>query len=296
MIETATNRSMVFSLEPNKPSARSRRSGRERSPLVGVPAWSASFDCLIEPTQAIDLSSPVAGLLDKVYVRRGDRVAKGQVLAMLESQAEQAATELARYKSQANGPTVTAENKIEFSKRKFLRRMQMAAENLMSTQDRDDAEAEYKLAEAELLAAKENKQIAHLEYQHQNSLLALRTIRSPFDGVVADQLLYSGEVVEPTGSKKTILKLAQLDPLRVHVILPMAAFRKVILGMNVQVNPELPIGGSYSAKVRIVDKLIDAASGTFAAFLEMRNPQLSIPVGVKCRAEFPISLDAKPAQ
>lgn len=264
--------------------------------LACNPAWSAPFDCLIEPTQAIDLSSPVSGLLDKVHVRRGDRVATGQVLAVLESQAERAATELARFKAQANGPTVTAENKIEFSKRKFQRRMLMAAENLMSAQDRDDAEAEYKLAEAELLVAKENKQTAHLEYLHQNSLLALRTIRSPFDGVVADQLLYPGEVVEPTGSKKTIFKLAQLDPLRVHVVLPMAAFRKVTLGMSVQVHPELPIGGSYSAKVTIVDKLIDAASGTFAAFLEMRNPRLAIPIGVKCKAEFPISLEAKSGQ
>ncbi len=264
--------------------------------LACVPAWSASFDCLIEPTQAIDVGSPVAGLLDKVYVRRGDRVAAGQVLATLESQAEQAAAELARYKSQASGPTMTAESKIEFSKRKFQRRMQMAAEKLMSTQERDDAEAEYKLAEAELQVAKENKEVAHIEHKQQSGLLALRTIRSPFDGVVADQLLYPGEVVESTGNKKTILKLAQLDPLRVHVILPMAAFRKVSLGMTAQVYPEMPIGGSYSAKVKIVDKLIDAASGTFAAFLEMRNPRLSIPVGVKCKAEFPIALEAKPAQ
>jgi len=264
--------------------------------LACVPAWSASFDCLIEPTQAIDVGSPVAGLLDKVYVRRGDRVAAGQVLATLESQAEQAAAELARYKSQASGPTMTAESKIEFSKRKFQRRMQMAAEKLMSPQERDDAEAEYKLAEAELQVAKENKEVAHIEHKQQSGLLALRTIRSPFDGVVADQLLYPGEVVESTGNKKTILKLAQLDPLRVHVILPMAAFRKVSLGMTAQVYPEMPIGGSYSAKVKIVDKLIDAASGTFAAFLEMRNPRLSIPVGVKCKAEFPITLEARPAQ
>ena len=264
--------------------------------LACVPAWSASFDCLIEPIQAIDVGSPVAGLLDKVYVRRGDRVAAGQVLATLESQAEQAAAELARYRSQASGPTMTAQSKIEFSKRKFQRRMQMAAEKLMSPQERDDAEAEYKLAEAELQVAKESKEIAHIEHKQQSGLLALRTIRSPFDGVVADQLLYPGEVVEPTGNKKTILKLAQLDPLRVHVILPMAAFRKVSLGMTTQVYPEMPIGGSYSAKVKIVDKLIDAASGTFAAFLEMRNPRLSIPVGVKCKAEFPIALEGKPAQ
>jgi RND family efflux transporter MFP subunit len=253
---------------------------------LSLQAWPAAYDCLIEPTQAIDLGSPVVGLLDKVHVRRGDRVTKGQALASLESRAEQAAAELALFRSQATGPTISAENKIEFGKRKFQRRAQMAVEKLMSTQDRDDAEVEYKLAEAELQVARENRQLAQIEHQQQTSLLALRTLRSPFDGVVVDQLLYPGEVVEPTGNKKIILKLAQLDPLRVHVILPMSAFRTVSADMNAQVVPEMPVGGSYPAKVKTIDKLIDAASGTFAVFLEMRNPQLKIPAGVKCKAEF----------
>jgi RND family efflux transporter MFP subunit len=254
--------------------------------LFSLQAWPAAFDCLIEPTQAIDVGSPVVGLLDKVYVRRGDRVTKGQVIATLESRAEQAAAELAYFKSQATGPTLSAENKIEFGQRKFQRRAQMALEKLMSTQERDDAEVEFKLAEAELQVAKENRELARIEHQQQTSLLSLRTLRSPFDGVVVDQVLYPGEVVEPTGTKKTILKLAQLDPLRVHVILPMSAFRSVSVDMSARVTPEMPVGGSYPAKVKTADKLIDAASGTFAVFLEMRNPQLKIPAGVKCKAEF----------
>jgi RND family efflux transporter MFP subunit len=249
-------------------------------------ALPAAYDCLVEPMQAIDVGSPVVGLLDKVHVRRGDRVSSGQVLATLESRAEQAAAELARFRSEATGPTLSAENKIEFARRKFQRRAQMAVEKLMSTQERDDAEVEFKLAEAELQVAQENRQLARIEHQQQSSLLNLRTLRSPFDGVVVDQVLYPGEVVEPTGTKKTILKLAQLDPLRVHVILPMDAFRKVAVDMSAQVTLEMPLGGSYPAKVKTVDKLIDAASGTFAVFLEMRNPQLRIPAGVKCKAQF----------
>ncbi len=258
-------------------------------------AGSATFDCLIEPMQAVEIGSPVGGLLDKVQVRRGDKVAKGQVVASLESRAEQAATELARLRSEAAGPTKTAETRLEFSRRKFERRKEMADDKLMSAQDSDDAEAEYKLAEAELLVARENKQLARVEYQQQSSLLSLRTIRSPFDGVVADQLLYPGEVVEPGGARKTILKLAQLDPLRVHVILPMAVFGKIKRGMSAEVMPEAPIGGTYTAQVRIIDKLIDAASGTFAAFLEMRNPDLRVPAGVKCTAEFAISVESPKA-
>jgi RND family efflux transporter MFP subunit len=236
--------------------------------------------------QTIDVGSPVLGLLHKVHVRRGDRVSTGQVLAALESRAEEAAAALARFKSEATGPILTAESKIEFARRKFQRRVQMAAENLLSPQERDDAEVELKLAEAELVVAKESREIARFEYQHQASLLDLRTLRSPFDGVVVDQLLYPGQVVEPSGAKSTILRLAQLDPLRVHVILPMGAFRTVALDMNAQVTLEAPLGGTYPAKVKTVDKLINAASGTFVVFLEMRNAQLRIPAGVKCKAQL----------
>lgn len=246
----------------------------------------AQYDCLLEPNQTVDVSSPVIGLLDKVLVKRGQRVAKGQVLATLESRAESAAVALALHKSQMTAPTRTAESKIEFSKRKFQRRRDMSDKNLMSGQERDEAEGELKLAESELLMAGENRQMGKLEWQQQSSLLNLRTIRSPFDGVVANQYLYPGEIVEPGGQKKPILKLAQLDPLRVHVVLPLAAFGKVQPGMKVDVSPELPVGGRYAGRVTVIDKLVDAASGTFAVFLEVANPKLDIPAGVKCRAEF----------
>lgn len=251
----------------------------------------ASFDCMIEPTQTVDISSPVVGLLDKVHVKRGDKVYKGQVIASLESSAEAASAALARYKSEMTAPTATAESKVEFAQRKYQRRNEMYAQNFMSAQERDEAENELKQAQAELKLAQENKEAAKLEWQQQSSLLNLRTIRSPFDGIVVNQILFPGEVVEPSGQKKAILKLAQLNPLRVYVILPMSAFGKVKPGMKVDVSPELPVGGRYQGNVLILDRIVDAASGTFGVFLEIANPKLTVPAGVRCKAEFPISLD-----
>ena len=251
----------------------------------------AAFDCLIEPNQSVDIGSPVTGLLDKVNVKRGERVSKGQVLASLEARAEAAATALAQFKSELTGPSKTAESKIDFSKRKFTRKRDMQSANFLSTQERDDAEAEMKLAEAELLQAKESRQLAKLEWQQQNSLLNLRTIRSPFDGVVVDQLLYPGEIVEPSAQKKPILKLAQIDPLRVHVILPLSAFGKVKMGMKAQITPEAPLNGNYTGAIKTVDRVVDAASGSFAVYVDLANPKLEIPSGVKCRAELPFAID-----
>jgi RND family efflux transporter MFP subunit len=256
--------------------------------LLMTQAQSAVFNCLVEPTQTVDIRSPVIGLLDKVYVRRGDKITKGQIIASLESTAEAASTALARYKSEMDAPTKTAESKIEFAKRKYERRRGMHSQNFMSAQEQDEAEGEMKLAQAELQLAQENKQIAKLEWEQQNSLLELRTIRSPFDGVVVDQLLFPGEIVEPSGQKKSIFKLAQLDPLRVYVILPMSEFGRIKYGMKVDITPEAPIKGRYLGNVIIIDRVVNAASGTFGVFLEISNPKLDVPAGIKCKAKFPI--------
>lgn len=254
--------------------------------LVPQGVVAATYDCLIEPTQMVDVASPVTGLLSKVMVKRGDRVTKGQVLATLESQAEQASADLAKYKSELLGPTQLAESKATFAEKKFSRRRDMAAENLMSTQERDDAEAEYRLAQAELKTAQENRALASLELRQQTSLLSLRTIRSPFDGVVADQMVYPGEVVEPGSENRAILKLAQINPLRVRVIMPSMAFGKPKVGMTAGIVPEIAGNVKYSARVKSIDRLIDAASGTFIVFLDLPNANVTIPSGVRCKATF----------
>jgi RND family efflux transporter MFP subunit len=254
---------------------------------LAAAAWAqVGHDCLIEPAQTVEVGSPGTGLLEKVLVRRGDRVAQGQVLAVLESRAEAAATELARLKSEAKGPQQAAREKMEFAQRKFQRRSEMAAQKLGSVQDRDDAEAELAQARAELLLAQEAVQQAKQEFQQQAGMLNLRTVRGPFNGVVVDQMLYPGEIVDGSGNKRAILKLAQLDPLRVRVIVPMKYFGTVRPGSNVEIAPELPGKAVRAATVRSVDRLVDAASGTFTVVAELPNRQLDVPAGMRCKARF----------
>ncbi|MGP0173793.1 efflux RND transporter periplasmic adaptor subunit [Pseudomonas sp. NCHU5208] len=246
-----------------------------------------AFNCLIEPSQTVDLGTPITGLLSEVLVSRADRISEGQILAHLESSAETAATELARFKSEQVGPTQLAKSKIEFAQRKFGRLQAMAEENLMPAQQSDDAEAELRLAEAELKVASENRQLAKLEHQQQRSLLALRRIQSPFNGVVVEQLAFVGEVVEPGAGKRGIFRVAQLDPLRVQVVMPKTTFGQIHVGMKVDVVPELSSNERYIALVRSVDRLLNAASGTFVVLLELPNPNLEIPAGITCSAHFP---------
>jgi RND family efflux transporter MFP subunit len=254
--------------------------------LLGVSnARASSYDCLIEPYASVDLGTAITGMVDKVLVKRGDRVSRGQVLVHLESSAEAASAELAKFKSQAQGGVKSAQSKVEFAQKKFERRKEMAVEKLIATQERDDAEAELRLAEAELVSVKEARDQAAIEYKQQISLLALRSIRSPVDGVVVDQVVSPGEIAE-AGGKKPLLKLAQLDPLRVRVMLPMAMFGKIRAGTLVELSSENAPNVKLKATVRQTDKVLDAASGTHVVLLDLPNRGLDIPSGVKCKARI----------
>jgi len=249
-------------------------------------AENLTVDCLIEPAQQVALGTPVTGVLDQVMVKRGARVAKGQVVATLMSSAEHAALLLAQYKASQSAQVEMVERKLAFAKQKFERRQSMSQEQLMPLQDRDDAEAEFRMAEAELLVAREGREVAQLEYKQQKALFDQRSIRSPLNGVVVEQSSYPGEVVEPGSNGKPVVRLAQLDQLRVQVILPKSRFGTVQPGQRVSVVPESPIRGQFSATVKSVDKLLDAASGTFVVYLDLPNPKLAIPAGARCRAGF----------
>jgi multidrug efflux pump subunit AcrA (membrane-fusion protein) len=83
------------------------------------------------------------------------------------------------------------------------------------------------------------------------------------------------------------LKLAQIDPLNVEVILPVNQILSIRVGMRAKVIPEAPIRSQYMAEVKIVDGVIDAASGTFGVRLDLPNPNQQLPAGLKCKVIFP---------
>lgn len=244
------------------------------------------FDCLIEARQTVEVRSSVEAVIEKLHVRRGDYVRKGQVLVTLESGAEKAALELARSRATMQGEIKAAEARLELARKKWQQAQELYEQKFVSATARDEAIAEYKLATEQLRQARENKILAELEVKRSSEILALRTIRSPLSGVVVETVLSPGEFAT-SNLKDPILKLVEINPLNVEVILPVSQFGGIKAGTKAIVLPEEPIGGEYRATVKIVDRIVDAASGTFGVRLELPNRRGEIPPGVRCTVRFP---------
>ncbi len=242
----------------------------------------ADLDCLIESYVQVAISSPVEGVIERVTVERGASVKVGQVLVELESSVEKAAVVMAKIKAEMLSPHKSNQVRLEFGERRFNRTVELYRKDLIPMKEYDEAETAKALAEVGVLEARENEQLARAELVRAEAAYALRSVRSPINGVVVERLLAPGEFAK----QAPILKLAQLDPLRVEVIAPVQLWGQIAVGMAAQIMPEAPVKGSHRARVTIVDRVIDAASGTFGVRLELPNPNLRLPAGLKCTVRF----------
>ena len=247
--------------------------------------WAASdttLDCLIEPYMVVNISSAIEGVLDTVAVDRGDMVKKGQVLATLESNVEQATIALARARAAMEAPLQINQTRLELSMRRHSRNEGLYARSLIPADGMDEVATTRRLAELGLQEATESRHLAELELQRVTAELTRRTIRSPINGVVVERFRHPGEFA----NEEPILKLAQLDPLRVEVFAPIDLLHRIDVSRRAEVRPEAPLTGVYEARVTVVDRIVDAASGTFGVRLEMPNRNYRLPAGLKCHIRF----------
>ena len=241
------------------------------------------FDCLLEPHQVVNVNTAVRGKIKSINVERSDVVEQGQVLAELESEVEKAEVALARKRAKMKAELMSSEVSYAYAKRKLRRFDGLLEQDVVSAQTKDEVETEEDLALQQIAQAKENRQLAELELERAIVVLKQRTVTSPISGVVVERFSSPGEFADD----EALMQLAQLDPLNVEVIMPAYLFGSIQPGMQGQVTPESPLNSAaYPAVVKIVDRLIDASSGTFGVRLELPNPDYKLPGGLKCMVRF----------
>lgn len=213
------------------------------------------LDGIIEPSAVVSIGSPVPGVLSEILVDRSAVVRKGDVLARLDSGLERIAVDLAR-------------TRLSVAEREMERKEALFQKEVISIHERDAAGDELKI-----LALKEKEALEQLR---------MKTIRSPLNGVVMRLDDFPGAYV----TEDSFITIACINPLNVEVVASVEYINIIQENMAAEIVPEPPVGGSYQAKVTLVDKVIDSASGTFGVRLVLANPGGSLQAGLKCKVRF----------
>ena len=187
-----------------------------------------------------------SGVLTNVYVKEGQKVRKGEVLAKIDDGG--LSQQLAQLKIQA-----------ELAKTTFERQQRLWDQKIGSEMQYLQAKSNYE---------SQNQAIAQLEQQ-----VAKTVVRAPFSGTIDDVLTEQGSVVMPGQSQ--LMRIVNLDNMYIETDVPEKYIANITRNKKVEV--EFPIlGKKIDSKVRQVGDFINPNNRTFKVEISIPNKEKSI--------------------
>jgi HlyD family secretion protein len=206
----------------------------EKKDLVQVVTASGE----VRPKRYVNVGANVSGRLVEIDVKEGDRVKKGQILAKVESERYQAVQRQSEAGvAAARADLQRAEADVAVAKLAFDRFKRMRDQKLVSEQDYDQAEADWKMKTANVEASR--KRVAQLQAQTDSTRddLVKTTVISPMDGVVTNLPKEAGEMVigAMSFSPTVIMTVADLSIMECEVMVDETDFRNLKLGQEAKI-------------------------------------------------------------
>ncbi|GAA2315562.1 efflux RND transporter periplasmic adaptor subunit [Serratia marcescens] len=172
---------------------------------------------ILKPARQVNVGAQVNGQLKKLYVKPGDRVAQGQLLAEIDptlqlnelrkSQAELRSAQAQKLASQAQ----LKQYQLELARQRALARDRAGVtSDLEKAQAQHDAQlAQLKVNESQIVQAEVAQETARAN-------LAFTRITAPIDGEVLGIVTQEGQTIVSSQSAPTILVMADVDTMMVH--------------------------------------------------------------------------------
>ncbi len=244
-----------------------------------------SFSGILKPWRTVVLRASAGGIIEKIHCERGDFLKPGDIAATLEFRIEKADLEVAAAKAKERANLELAEMKLKYSLVLAARNRALFDKGVINQEQLDDFVNQEQMAKIRVKQEKEAMIQAQLLYERALARYEAREIRAPVGGVVVERMRSAGEMVTRS-LDSPIIKIAQMNPLAVDVRAPVEFFRTIKAGMQVTVIAESLEDKVIVAKVKTVDRVADAASGTFGFRIEVENPNNELPAGLRCRVTF----------
>jgi macrolide-specific efflux system membrane fusion protein len=223
---------------------------------------------VLEPSRLVNVGAQVSGQLKNLHVELGQKVRQGDLIGEVDSTPQAnglriASAALANLKAQRRARDIHRHQaELAYNRQKTLN-----SANIVSTANRETAEAAFRALQAEVEALDAQILQASVEVENAEVNLGYTKVRAPIDGTVVAVVTKAGQTLNAVQAAPTIVSLAQLDTMRVKVQVSETDIGRVRVGQNVRFTimgyPDSPI----SAKLEQIEPApttiaVDSATST----------------------------------
>ena len=212
----------------------------------------------LRPNEAVVISPEIAGRIARLPFVEGEKVESGDPLVELDS------TILRAELDKAQSTLTLAEANRE-------RAMTLASQGAGTLRARDESEAAYREARANLALAQ--------------ARLMKMTITAPFSGMVGIRSVSVGAYVNP-GDR--VVELADIDPIKVDFRVPGLALPKLRPGQSIQVTVDALPGKTVDGEVYVIDPIVEANGRAVKLRARIPNPDGVLSPGLFARVRIVI--------
>jgi RND family efflux transporter MFP subunit len=281
-------------------------SAKVAAAMRGDIAHTLSLAGQFQPYQVVDVHPKVTGFMVKINVDIGDRVRKGETLAVLEVpelnaqlkgtvfEVERAKDDLLR--SQHEIKRAEAIHSALHADYERLLETSKAQPGLIAQQELDDAESKDLSSESEVDAAKaaaagaqQHAEVAHTDKDRVQALQNYTNVMAPLDGVIVWRYADTGALIQSgTNSNEQdipIVRLSQSGLLRLRMPIPENDVQFVHIGDPMQVRVDA-IGRSFTGKIVRFTRDVNFETRTMETEIDVENQDLSISPGMYANTEM----------
>jgi len=253
-----------------------------------------------KPFQEVELMAKVSGYVRAIHVDIGDRVRKGELIALLE--VPEMADDLARAKSalkrseaeasRARDELKHAQSLHDIAHLSYTRLAEVAARRagLVAQQEIDDAKSKSLSTEAQVDAARSGLEAANQQIdvsrgalERVKTMLDYARVTAPFSGVVTKRFADVGSMIQAGTASQTqampLVRLADNSVLRLILPVPESAVPTIHIGQRVEVRIS-SLKRSVSGSVTRFANSVAVGTRTMDTEVDVQNPDLSIIPGM----------------
>ena len=220
--------------------------------------WSSSGEAVgtFVAVNGTDVTTEAGGVVRSIEFDAGQPVAAGAVLVRLNTANEEAT--LKALQASAQLARVQAD-----------RWQQLGRDQLVS---KDDAQQKVTAAAT-----------AQAQVEAQRALVAQKTIRAPFSGVLGIRKVNLGQYVAPGAA---VVSLQQLDPIYLDFSLPEQEIGKMVVGTRIRASVDALPGQVFEGEVTAIEPQVDASTRNFKVQATLPNPDRAVRPGGFAKVGF----------
>jgi RND family efflux transporter MFP subunit len=235
------------------------------------------------------LYARVNGYVAKWLVDIGDHVVKDQLLATIETPELDAQYGAARAQLQASEAEVIARRaEAEFA-RTTNERWRDSPKGVVSDQERESKDADFKSAEAKLYAANAQVALDKARVEQYRALAEFKQVKAPFDGTITERKIDVGNLVTAGSASTTTMlyRISQTNPLRVFVDVPQASAAELMnAGVPAEIHATGAVAGTFAGKTARSAGAINPQARTMRVEVDMPNENHALVPGMYVNVAF----------